>query len=76
MTYRKALNILSFLEFEDDYAPWYSAITGFNWVLRRLAHDDTNLQRLKVDICFLANIFFCLENFYKLVIQGGVFFEA
>uniref|UniRef100_A0A2A4IXQ9 ERAP1-like C-terminal domain-containing protein n=1 Tax=Heliothis virescens TaxID=7102 RepID=A0A2A4IXQ9_HELVI len=36
MTYQRALNILSFLEFETEYAPWVAAITGFNWLRNRL----------------------------------------
>ncbi|XP_047984084.1 membrane alanyl aminopeptidase-like isoform X2 [Leguminivora glycinivorella] len=37
MSYNKALNILSFLEFETDYAPWVAAMTGFTWLRNRLA---------------------------------------
>lgn len=48
MSYTRALNILSFMEFEDAYAPWIAAVTGFNWVLRRLAHNDQELARLQV----------------------------
>ncbi|CAH2070916.1 unnamed protein product, partial [Iphiclides podalirius] len=44
--YDRIYNILSFLEFEDGYAPWIAAINGFNFVIRRLAHDTTNLQKL------------------------------
>ncbi|XP_061710739.1 membrane alanyl aminopeptidase-like [Cydia pomonella] len=36
MSYTKALNILSFLEFETDYAPWVAAMTGFTWLRNRL----------------------------------------
>ncbi|XP_048007612.1 membrane alanyl aminopeptidase-like [Leguminivora glycinivorella] len=37
MSYTKALNILTFLEFETDYAPWVAAMTGFTWLRNRLA---------------------------------------
>ncbi|CAH1647274.1 unnamed protein product [Spodoptera littoralis] len=47
MSYTRALNILSFLEFEDKYAPWAAAIPGFNFALRRLAHDDNERENLK-----------------------------
>lgn len=51
MTYDQAFNILSFLEFEDSYAPWIAAITGFNFAINRLSYDDANVQRLKVRLC-------------------------
>ncbi|KAJ8733131.1 hypothetical protein PYW08_001429 [Mythimna loreyi] len=54
LTYRKALNILSFLEFEDAYAPWMAAITGFNFALRRLAHDNLATARLRAAILNLS----------------------
>lgn len=48
MTYTRAFNILSFLEFEDEYAPWIAAIAGFNFSRRRLAHNATVLAELEV----------------------------
>lgn len=50
LRYERAFNIISFLRNEDQYAPWLAAITGFNWVIRRLAHDDENLAELRVRI--------------------------
>ncbi|XP_050667553.1 membrane alanyl aminopeptidase-like [Leptidea sinapis] len=47
MPYNSTFNILSFLENEDQYAPWIAAITGFNFVRRRLAHDSENLEKLQ-----------------------------
>ncbi|OWR41735.1 aminopeptidase N precursor [Danaus plexippus plexippus] len=47
MTYNRAFNILSFLEFEDSYAPWIAAIAGFNFARNRLVYDTTNMQRLQ-----------------------------
>nr|WHB18094.1 membrane alanyl aminopeptidase-like protein [Dioryctria abietella] len=46
MRYDRAYNILSFLQFEDQYAPWLAAIDGLAFVRRRLAHDADNLQKL------------------------------
>lgn len=46
--YEEVLNILSFLEFDDDYAPWIEAIDGFSFLIRRLAHDEANLKKLTV----------------------------
>lgn len=37
MTYRRAFNILSFLENETEYTPWAAAITGFSWLRNRFA---------------------------------------
>ncbi|KAM3967324.1 aminopeptidase N [Aphomia sociella] len=46
MTYDRAWNIMSFLEMEDQYSPWIAAISGFNFVIRRLAGDPDNLAKL------------------------------
>ncbi|XP_059049750.1 membrane alanyl aminopeptidase-like [Achroia grisella] len=46
MPYHRALNILSFLENEVEYAPWVAAITGFNWLRNRLAGTE-NLPKLE-----------------------------
>ncbi|GBP46443.1 Membrane alanyl aminopeptidase [Eumeta japonica] len=35
MTYRRAFNILSFLQEETAYAPWAAAVTGYNWLRNR-----------------------------------------
>lgn len=48
-TYTKAFNILSFLKFEDSYAPWMAAISGYNFLRRRLAHDEEHVKKLQVD---------------------------
>ncbi|CAG5041325.1 unnamed protein product, partial [Parnassius apollo] len=53
-SYDRIYNIVSFLEFEDAYAPWIAAINGFNFVIRRLAHDTTNLQKLYDNIKSLS----------------------
>ncbi|XP_013142035.1 PREDICTED: membrane alanyl aminopeptidase-like [Papilio polytes] len=53
-SYDRVFNILSFLEFESSYGPWIAAINGFNFVLRRLAHDTTRLQRLQDNIIQLS----------------------
>ncbi|MEE5434573.1 ERAP1-like C-terminal domain-containing protein, partial [Streptococcus pneumoniae] len=47
MDYQRVFNIISFLEFDDQYAPWMAAIDTFNFLIRRLAHDPTNLARLQ-----------------------------
>ncbi|RVE53192.1 hypothetical protein evm_002025 [Chilo suppressalis] len=47
MSYETVFNIISFLEFDDKYAPWMAAIDAFNFLIRRLAHDETNLNRLQ-----------------------------
>lgn len=49
MTYTRAFNILSFLEFETEYAPWVAAMTGFSWIRNRLA-GSPNLVPLEVRI--------------------------
>lgn len=52
MPYTRIFNILAYLKFEDDYAPWLAAITGFNFAIRRLAHD--NDQRTKLNVSELS----------------------
>nr|QCI02834.1 aminopeptidase N [Chilo infuscatellus] len=47
MSYDRVFNIISFLEFDDEYAPWMAAIDAFNFLLRRLAHDEINLKHLQ-----------------------------
>ncbi|KAJ2952360.1 hypothetical protein O0L34_g4645 [Tuta absoluta] len=54
MPYNLAMNILSFLEFEDAYAPWEAAIVGFNFVIRRVIHDADSLQKLRDEITKLS----------------------
>lgn len=66
MSYNRALNILSFLEFEDAYTPWMAAITGFNFLIRRLAHDPDNLQKLNVKYLFQNNLFYFVLCMYNM----------
>ncbi|CAB3221062.1 unnamed protein product [Arctia plantaginis] len=54
LSYTRAFNILSFLEFEDQYAPWIAAIAGFNFSRRRLAHNATLLAELESNIHTLS----------------------
>ncbi|XP_026755766.2 membrane alanyl aminopeptidase-like isoform X2 [Galleria mellonella] len=46
LRYDRAFNVLSFLQFEDQYAPWIAAISGFNFLIRRLASDADSLSKL------------------------------
>ncbi|RVE53193.1 hypothetical protein evm_002026 [Chilo suppressalis] len=41
MNYTRAFNILSFMKYETEYAPWAAAITGFNWVRNRFMGTPT-----------------------------------
>nr|QBI71857.1 aminopeptidase N3a [Plutella xylostella] len=52
MTYQRAMTILSFLEFETEYAPWVAAITGFNWLTNRLSGPENAavLDKLTAEI--------------------------
>ncbi|XP_050667539.1 membrane alanyl aminopeptidase-like [Leptidea sinapis] len=49
MNYTRAFNILSFLEGEQDYAPWVAALSGFSWLRNRLA-GTTTLTTLEAQI--------------------------
>nr|AAD31183.1 aminopeptidase N 1 [Lymantria dispar] len=49
MSYSRALNILSFLQYETDYAPWLAALTGFSWLRNRLASESTVTQLNQVN---------------------------
>ncbi|CAB3221064.1 unnamed protein product [Arctia plantaginis] len=44
MDYSRALNILSFLQYETDYAPWAAALTGFSWLRNRLQSAPTTTE--------------------------------
>lgn len=35
-TYAEALDIISYLQYEDNYFPWYAAIVGNNHLLQRI----------------------------------------
>nr|WHB18095.1 membrane alanyl aminopeptidase-like protein [Dioryctria abietella] len=37
ITYTRAFSLLSFLQYETEYAPWVAAITGFTWLRNRFA---------------------------------------
>lgn len=66
MSYTKAMDILSFLEYEEQYAPWVAAISGFNWLLRRLAHDPQTLQSFQVCIYVLLSYVV-----YNVIVHNG-----
>ncbi|KAJ8727734.1 hypothetical protein PYW07_001853 [Mythimna separata] len=65
MSYQRAMNILSFLEFETDYAPWVAAITGFNWVRARL-HGTPELAYLDAQIVRWAQAAINKLTYYPL----------
>ncbi|CAG9794998.1 unnamed protein product [Diatraea saccharalis] len=44
MSYTRAFNILSFMRFETEYAPWAAAISGFNWVRNRFVRTTLEKQ--------------------------------
>nr|AAX39865.1 aminopeptidase N3 [Trichoplusia ni] len=50
MSYERAFNILSFLQFETEYAPWVAALTGFSWIRNRLANNPTELAQINTRI--------------------------
>ncbi|CAK1599080.1 unnamed protein product [Parnassius mnemosyne] len=54
MSYSRAFNILSFLQYETEYTPWVAAITGFSWIRNRLA-GTPNLARMEAQIARWAN---------------------
>ncbi|KAL0882635.1 hypothetical protein ABMA27_001070 [Loxostege sticticalis] len=54
MTYSRAFNILSYLVNETEYAPWVTAISGFNWIRNRLV-GTTYRSRLDTLIAQWAN---------------------
>ncbi|XP_059049702.1 membrane alanyl aminopeptidase-like [Achroia grisella] len=51
MEYKRALNILSFLENETEYTPWVTAMTAFTWLRNRFASTPylADLERLIID---------------------------
>lgn len=61
MTYTRALNILSFLENETDYAPWVAAITGFNWLRNRLASATTVTELNGLNVSTSSTLFILIS---------------
>ncbi|XP_026322120.1 membrane alanyl aminopeptidase-like [Hyposmocoma kahamanoa] len=55
MTYNRAFNLLAFLENETEYAPWFAAITGINWLRNRLASSPDLLLELNDVVIKWAN---------------------
>lgn len=41
ISYTRALNIISYLEQETEYYPWYSAFTELTYLNRRIGKDET-----------------------------------
>lgn len=41
VSYTRALNIVSYLEYETEYYPWYSALTALTYLNRRIGKDET-----------------------------------
>lgn len=41
VTYTRALDVISYLEHEEEYYPWYSALTALSYVKRRIGNDAT-----------------------------------
>lgn len=55
--YTRALNIVSYLEHETEYYPWYSALNGLSYLNRRIGRDET-----------LGPLFQVKKNILKLVL--------
>lgn len=49
ISYIRALDIVSYLENETEYYPWYSAFTAFTFLRRRIGQDDVLEPLLKVN---------------------------
>lgn len=41
VSYSTALNVVSYLEHETEYYPWYSALTALSYLNRRIGKDET-----------------------------------
>lgn len=54
VSYSRALNIISYLEQETEYYPWYSAFTALSYLNRRIGKDETLAPLFQVSIATLA----------------------
>lgn len=41
VSYTRALDVISYLEHENEYYPWYSALTALSYLKRRIGNDDS-----------------------------------
>ncbi|CAG9772408.1 unnamed protein product [Ceutorhynchus assimilis] len=60
-TYAELMSVLSYLEYEVDYYPWYAAITGHNHLLQRIGYDSEEGQ------LFINWMLKLMQNVYKTV---------
>lgn len=61
LDYATALNIVSYLENETEYYPWYSAFSALTILHRRIASNEALTTYLKVRS--LVYVFFCTLRF-------------
>jgi aminopeptidase N len=57
--YSIALELSSYLRSESDYAPWFSALTAFNYLDRMLYHTASKDKLRVCSICLPSN--FCTQ---------------
>ncbi|XP_050293698.1 uncharacterized protein LOC126734205 [Anthonomus grandis grandis] len=59
--YTGLMDLLSYLKYEEDYYPWYAAITGNNHVLQRIGYDSEEGKHFQIWMLKL------MTNVYKTV---------
>lgn len=56
LSYSTALDVISYLENETEYYPWYSALTALSVLNRRIASNEALSDYFKVIFVILKNM--------------------
>lgn len=58
VSYTRAFDVISYLEHEEEYYPWYSALTALSYVKRRIGSDTSLKEAFEVLVILIYNCIF------------------